>query len=356
MASRLEKGLDTVLQYKMIHIIFWILKALALYHQLSLNNHNKPSWNIFYTVNDTLFEMLAVYISIYYLFPRFYVRKKFPAFWFSVLFLVLLLPVFNNAVQAVALNLFGRWHPNTTTLFIFLIGHFIDMSIVTFAFIIIILVQFYYKRDKQNQQLEKSRLEAELSYLKAQINPHFLFNALNSIYVLMHEDIKKSEETLLKFSALLRYQLYDCSHKTTTLENELEFLRNYVSLEQLRGGKNRRLQLSLPDDAGFLRIAPFIISPFVENAFKHISNYKDKLNEIRIDLKTDHNSLLLEVENTFEELQHETETTRHGIGLQNVKRRLELEYPNKHQLSIEKKAPLFKVSLKLELDQSLVLN
>src|SRR6218665_322209 len=332
MASRLEKNLDRVLEYKVIHILFWILKALALYHQLSLNNHNKPGWNVFYMLNDTVFEMLAVYISIYYLFPRLYARKKFPAFWFSVLLLVLLIPLLNEAVQYVAINLFGRWKAGTAELLINLIGHFIDAAIVTFAFIIIILVQFYYKRDKQNQQLEKSRLEAELSYLKAQINPHFLFNALNSIYVLMHEDIQKSEETLLKFSALLRYQLYDCSHKTTTLEHELEFLRNYISLEQLRSGKNRQLQLSLPDDAGQLQIAPFIISPFVENAFKHISNFKDRLNEIRILLKTDKNSLQLEVENTFEEPETETESTRHGIGLQNVKRRLELEYPDKHQL------------------------
>jgi two-component system LytT family sensor kinase len=352
MTSRLEKSLDTVLQYKMIHIIFWILKALALYHQLTLNNHATPAWNLFYTVNDTVFEMLAVYFSIYYLFPKFYGQKKIPAFWLSVLLAVLVLPLFNNAVQVAAIKLFGHWHFNAANLLIFYIGHVIDMSIATFAFIIMILVQFYYNKDKQNQRLEKSRLEAELSYLKAQINPHFLFNALNSIYVLMHEDVKKSEETLLKFSALLRYQLYDCSHKTTSLRNELEFLKNYISLEQLRSGKNRRLQLSLPDDPRSLHIAPFIISPFVENAFKHLSNYKDRMNEIRIDLKTDANSLLLEVENTFEAPQQEPEaTTRHGIGLQNVKRRLELEYPGKHSLGIEKKAPLFKVSLRLELEQ-----
>lgn len=353
MDSRLEKSLSTVLQYKLLHIIFWILKALALYHQLSLNNPTSPAWNLFFTLNDTAFEILAVYATIYYLFPKLYVKKKLFFFWLSTLLLLLLLPVLNNIMQFVGIHLFGRWQPSTAELVITYISHLIDLAIVTFAFIIIVLAQFYYNKDKQNQQQEKSRLEAELTYLKAQINPHFLFNALNSIYVLMSEDVRKSEETLLKFSALLRYQLYDCNHKTTALDSELEFLKNYVSLEQLRSGKNRQLQLSLPESAPIVRIAPFIISPFVENAFKHISHYKDRMNTIRIDLKTDKNRLLLEVENTFEERKHAEEAiTRHGIGLQNVKRRLELEYPAKHQLSIEKKALLFKVSLKLELEAS----
>jgi LytS/YehU family sensor histidine kinase len=228
----------------------------------------------------------------------------------------------------------------------------IDIGIITVIFIFIYLVQFYYNKEQRNKLLEKERLEAELNYLKSQINPHFLFNALNSIYVLMKEDVKQAEDTLLKFSALLRYQIYDCSHDKTTLKSELEFLKNYVALENIRNGENRLVNFIVPEIINHQIIAPFVLIPFIENAFKHISSHTNSTNKIEIVISENKNILVLDVKNSFDEVVQSTHENHIGIGLQNIKRRLELLYPKKYWLTIAKEEQLFCVNLKLELDEN----
>ena len=202
------------------------------------------------------------------------------------------------------------------------ISQLVDMVIVVLFFLSADIIYYHFRNEQRNRQLEKEKLETELNFLKSQLNPHFLFNALNSIYVLMKEDIKLSEQTLLKFSSLLRYQLYDCNNNETTLENEIEFLKNYIALEKVRNGENQLVNFIVPEKILYFKMAPFILIPFVENAFKHISHFNNKLNSIEIKMSDASNSFQFEVQNTYDESLLSESNVYKGIGLQNVKRRL----------------------------------
>ncbi len=165
----------------------------------------------------------------------------------------------------------------------------------------------------------------------------------------MKEDVRLAEETLLKFSSLFRYQLYDCSNEETTLENEIGFIRNYIELEQIRSGENRVVDFVVPGKTGYYKIAPFMLIPFIENAFKHVSHFSTEPNRIFIEIKQDRNMLSLTVKNTFDNALRNGNDVHKGIGLYNVKRRLELLYHNQYTLDIKNDEQFFFVQLNMQL-------
>ncbi len=213
-------------------------------------------------------------------------------------------------------------------------------------------IRFYTEHsriEKKHQQLRAEHLEAELRLLRDQINPHFMFNVLNSIHVLMHKDTQKASEVLFQFADMLRYQLYDCSQASIPLEQEIAYLQNYAQIEKVRHGKELRLET----DWGTLpyghTIAPFILAPFVENAFKHVSRVAESGSYITIKVAMNtKGELQLEVWNSYDEVPvHEPKPG--GLGLENVKRRLQLLYPGGHQLQLDHAYNVYHVSLKLDL-------
>ncbi|MEM9929182.1 MAG: histidine kinase, partial [Bacteroidota bacterium] len=182
-------------------------------------------------------------------------------------------------------------------------------------------------------------------------NPHFLFNTINSIFVLIHKNPDMASESLAKFSNLLRYQLYECNDNFIPLEMEVQFLQNFFELESLRQEENQQvnLQLDLPA-SGDLVIAPFLLIPFLENAFKHVSQEAQQVNQIWVRMRLTGQELLMEVGNTISQTPTSGQDLRiGGIGLQNVQRRLELLYPKRHTLSIEEGDRKYVVRLRLSL-------
>ncbi|MBL0744366.1 sensor histidine kinase [Chryseolinea lacunae] len=202
------------------------------------------------------------------------------------------------------------------------------------------------KNDRHSRIVEHQRLESELQYLKAQVNPHFLFNAINSVYFLIKKDPDMASETLIKLSDLLRFQLYDCSDDKIAIEKELEYLQNYIALEKLRKGSKVKVDYAPEGILSGFQIAPFLMIPFLENAFKFVSNDSDKPNEIRFGLTRNDNQLVATFFNTHDGL---PKSTVGGIGLKNVKRRLELLYPDRHTLHIDSTARTYSVTLTLTL-------
>jgi len=189
----------------------------------------------------------------------------------------------------------------------------------------------------------------ELDFLKAQVNPHFLLNAINSIYSLIDEDQELASETLLKFAGLLRYQLYDCASEYTPLKREAEFLNDYIGLEMLCKKKNLTVIFDGNINDNYALIAPSILIPFVENAFKHRSHF-DRGNYINITAGIDGNMLKFSVTNTYNEHSIVNAVKEHcGIGLKNVYRRLELLYDNRYRLQVKKAHGIYSVNLELEL-------
>lgn len=210
------------------------------------------------------------------------------------------------------------------------------------------LIGDYWISQKRYQDLQRENERTELSFLKAQINPHFLFNSINGIYGKIDRANEEARDMVLKFSDMLRYQLYECNTDTIGIDKEIKYLVNYVQLQKLRK-ENTVIDLNIDKSVKGLDIAPLLFIPFVENAFKYVSNFDNKENKIDISMYRDNGSLKFHVLNTKETIQGAEFIENKGIGITNVKRRLELLYPGQHKLQIRKNESNFEVLLQIEL-------
>ncbi len=200
-------------------------------------------------------------------------------------------------------------------------------------------------------EVENEKVSTELAFLRAQINPHFLFNVLNTIYFQIQKENSEARSSVEKLSEMLRYQLYECNTDKIEISKELAYIENYVTVQKLRMETGTDLQLKLPGEIGSFKIAPLLILPLVENAFKHISNYKDPLqNKLYITIYIEDDSIfVVDVVNTFnssdgtELLQNSS-----GLGLKNLERRLALLYPGKHSINRSKSGNTYKTTLKIQ--------
>jgi LytS/YehU family sensor histidine kinase len=203
----------------------------------------------------------------------------------------------------------------------------------------------YNNREKRIKEFETERLSSELTFLKSQINQHFLFNVLNSIYSL---SLKKSDAlppVILKLSDLLRYMTYDTVEKFVSIDKEIHYLQNYIDLQKLRLGQTEAIHFEIHNQTEkSITIAPLILVPFIENAFKH-GTLSDEKTHIDIQILITDDTIKLIVRNSCAEKTQKDST--HGVGIQNVKRRLELLYPQKYTLSISQEKQIFQVILLL---------
>lgn len=208
------------------------------------------------------------------------------------------------------------------------------------------IANFAASKEKETALLKSEKLEAEMKFLKSQINPHFLFNALNNVYTLSVIKSDDAPDNLLKLSGMLRYMLYDCKADRVPLRKELDYIDNFVDLHRLKDSKGLNIKLNLDRSQPELLVAPLIFVPFIENAFKH-SKIEDLENGwIEINLATGTHEILFEVKNSIPEVKH-TKDQVGGIGLKNVKRQLELVYPGQHNLEIKQTENEFRINLKI---------
>lgn len=207
----------------------------------------------------------------------------------------------------------------------------------------------YAKAQRRIGEMAKEKAEAELNFLKQQINPHFLFNSLNSVYFLIDKKNEDARNALHRFSEMLRYQLYECNGEKIPIEKEISYLDDYVKLQRLRKGENFQITFNQSENVKDFLIEPLLLIPFVENSFKHLSHFDSTANEVHIDVGMVKNSILFKVSNTTngESLKGKTPG---GIGLINVKRRLELLYPDKHALEISEGNGWYKVNLEIDIN------
>jgi LytS/YehU family sensor histidine kinase len=201
---------------------------------------------------------------------------------------------------------------------------------------------------KKNEELQKQNMLAELEALKSQINPHFLFNALNTIYFGIDKENSTARNLVDQFSSILRYQLYECNAEEIPIEKEIEFLCNYIKLHQFRRDKDYKIFYSSSDTLNGFKVAPFLFIPLVENAFKHVSDHLDKENIVSIQIEREGHFLCFETFNTVDGAIKSSQNST-GIGLQNVKRRLDLIYDGKYTLDIERATSSFILKLKIDL-------
>jgi sensor histidine kinase YesM len=210
-------------------------------------------------------------------------------------------------------------------------------------------IDFESKREEQTNEQMKS----ELSFLRSQISPHFIFNILNSIvYLIRTKADKQAEDVTIRLSSLMRYMLYDSDQSMVPLERELEYLRNYIDLQYMRFDGDVAIDFQIDGTVRACTIEPMLLIPFVENAFKHgVSLVKAPV--IKVYFSIDHGHLIFQVENKIGQIQDESKEANSGIGMKNVLRRLELLYPKKHQLSITNTGEIFRVDLQISLHQNI---
>ncbi len=200
---------------------------------------------------------------------------------------------------------------------------------------------------RENAEKEKLQKEMELNYLKEQVNPHFLFNSLNSIYSLSRQKSPETPEVVMQLSELMRYQLESSKKDSVLLKEELEFLENYLLLEEKRLSKRCKVEFLIEGELMGLRISPMLLIPFVENALKHGAQSTNEESTIDISASIKHNTLHFSVVNSKPSTVAASE--RKGLGLENVRRRLNLLYPNAHELEIEDKEKEYRVNLTIDL-------
>ncbi|MCW0482358.1 sensor histidine kinase [Gaoshiqia sediminis] len=203
------------------------------------------------------------------------------------------------------------------------------------------------QNEKQRKELEKEKLNSELAFLKNQVSPHFFFNTLNNIYSLIGIDTGEAQDAVLKLSKLMRYLLYESEQSLSRLSDEIAFMHNYIDLMKLRLSKKVELSVSLPEKVEDIFVPPLLFIPFVENAFKHGVSYREN-SFIEISMKVEGSSVSFFARNSIGASSQAGDGQHSGIGLDNVKKRLDLLFPNQHVLHIVKTDSDFRVELKLE--------
>ncbi len=211
------------------------------------------------------------------------------------------------------------------------------------------LIQDHAASEKRHRELEREKVKSELAFLKNQISPHFFFNTLNNIYSLVEISTKDAQNSILKLSKLMRYLLYESEEGETHLEQEIEFMKHYIDLMKLRLSKKVKVETSFPKIGLDYHIPPLLFIPFIENAFKYGISYREK-SFIKIYMQSEKNKVFFHCINSqVKNRNYETPQKYSGIGLENVKKRLNLIFPGKHVLKIDETGEVFTVSLEIEL-------
>lgn len=345
--SQLTKVFNLVLRYRVLHVIFWCYQFISLSH--GMKGFDDRGYFIYVDTGIVVFfQILLVYFVVYYLVPVTLEKGKYVAFTGLIILSVVLGALITVGVQDLVTHVLKHRHFSSFVVLPMILSRLVEFIVLIACFLAVYGLTDKYNSERHKDKIEQEQLKAELDFLKNQLNPHFLFNAINSIYVLIREDKALAEKTLLQFSDLLRYQLYDCGTDTTLLSKELRFIRDYVSLEKMRCNQDLTITLDLPVPDDSISIAPFILVTFVENAFKHkSSDQPDNFIEIRSSLNK--HVFSFDVINSVGERQY-LESTHGGIGLRNVSRRLELLHRNNYKLEINRNNNHFSVHLELNLN------
>lgn len=295
---------------------------------------------------------IVTYLNWWYLMPKYLDKGQIKKY---LILLIIAIIVVTTVQRYLALYVYYPvylWDSSTTVeINPFLPGKFIQfaafLSLPVICSIIIHLLMKWYKESYQAKQIIAQQQSAELSYLKAQINPHFLFNTLNNLYGLSLEKSDKVPELILKLSDILSYSLYESSVEKISLYKELKLIEDFISIEKER--YEGRMQIAVDIDESIdhtVEIAPLLLIPLVENAFKHGVKESTEKVPIKILLKQESGSLIFQVQNKIAE-DKVISGRPNGLGLKNLQRRLNLLYPDTHQFDIQSEEDYFTATLKL---------
>ena len=339
----------------LLHLLFWA--CYVCFFGLLYGSYIDDYYNAFMVeLIELPFKMTLVYFNMYFLMPQYLLQKRYLEFF---IYLLLMMLAISTLMQFVLMPILI--HPlicpttcteDNLTLYRF-IKNVVNLGYLVSISAAIYLLKNWYRHQQSAQTLAQGKLEAELKFLKGQIHPHFLFNTLNSLYSLTLKKSENAPEVVLKLSGLMDYMLYDAAAAKVPLEKELNYIQNYIALERIRYGD--RVDITYTETGGIAgrQIAPMMLLPFVENAFKHGVSTETSNAWIRIDVKVQGDKLVVLVENCkcYEKASSSHRDLASGIGLKNVRRRLELLYEGRYSLEVEDEPESYAVRLELDLGE-----
>ncbi|MGC4035780.1 MAG: histidine kinase [Chitinophagaceae bacterium] len=346
----------------LLHACAWII-LFSLPFLLRRSYNDKPDNKedvsqaiaiLFYILNNSVW-ICFFYLNALLIVPRLLTKNKY---WQYV---VAILSSFAVVLFLQAILFINLRHPDH-----FSLPNHILFNLFVFLFFLASSIAYRLISDRSKaeriaKEKENENLKTELSLLRSQASPHFMFNVLNNMVALARKKSDQLEPSLIKLSSLMRYMVYEADEETVALEKEIEYLQSYIDLQQQRVGKNVKINTSFEHIEGGHTIEPMLLIPFVENAFKHGTGFVSvnkvegsdlvlyNMSEINIKLTTEKGVLKFSVQNRYNENSPETKDKTSGVGLPNVKRRLDLLYNKSHTLLIVKKDGWFTVSLQLSM-------
>jgi len=307
---------------------------------------------IFFETSQLLVIVIFVYFNLRYLIPKYWNKGEY----FNYIVNIIIYEFLIISILSISLKFYPDIHfqkiaednPSRLIVMSFFKTNIFVLTSSLFHFV----KEWIALKDENLRFTEKAQeqLEAEISILKAQVNPHFLFNTLNNIYSMSLYDSKKTPEMILKLSQLISYMLYECKDEEVNLEKEIQFIKNYIDLESVRVEDVAHINLSISGDDPGHKIPPLLFIPLIENAFKHGISSELSTSEINIKLEVAKNQINLEIINPIDTSTENQKSDQYGgLGIENVKKRLELLFPKKHEFTISKNDNLYSTHLSLTL-------
>lgn len=329
------------------HITGWLICLSLPLLFISGQTGDHPALSILFSTDYLVFGVTYValfYFHTYFLLPRLYFRRRYVLYFCFVSLLLLMINymrpfdhLFSRTPHPVAAHRLPLLKLDTVSDFLFLLT--ISLSIA------LAITRRRRQTEQQALYAETRKTQAELSFLKAQINPHFLFNTLNNIYSLAMTRNENTAMSIMKLSNMLRYVTEDTRHDYVLLENEIDCLRDYIDLQKLRLTTKTQVNFSVTGSPGIKCIAPLVLLPFLENAFKYgVSNHEPS--EINIQLATSENHIHFFCSNKLFRMVSDNSQT--GIGITNTRQRLDHLYPDKYELQISEDNGAYAITLQLQ--------
>ncbi len=336
----------------LLHLAFWCVYFSFFFYQITFSRRGEePDYAKSFADATTQIGIMALasYLNYFYFLPRFLKHKNVGRYVleFIIPFSVLIISLIfiKRFIYFQEENLRHGNFLNSTK--------FVVQSFVSSLFIVIFVAMLKFAEDwfeleAKRKEIENEKLMAELRFLKAQINPHFLFNTLNNLYYLAFTNSPNTTEVIAKLSQMMRYMIYDSNHPKVPVSKEIEYMENYMSLEKLRLNNQIPINFEVQGNTSNLTIVPLIFITFLENAFKHGVSNNSETAWVNILIKIEGNQCIYKVENSKIPKNTNNEE-KSGIGLQNLQRRLALSYPDNYELKVEDEKESYGVELTLNL-------
>jgi len=330
---------EKIIQNRVLqNVLFWVFFAVVPF-AMNLGHFGSPA-NMYTDIQYYVECAFIGYVNNLLLMPKLFDKKKYFSYALSFIFLLVFITWLSGQITVVL-------SPNYPQNLLGAIYEAIDYFIFLVAFGCGHLVRSYIQQSKDISRLEEDKLSTEIDFLKSQINPHLLFNTLNTIYSYSLNQVSETPKMILKLSEIMRYMLYETNEDKVTLKKELDYIEDYVSLQKLRVKNRGEVIFNVSGDVANQSIAPMLLISFIENAFKHSMDSMASGIEIQIAIEVNVHSLKLCVINNYES--NALESKVGGIGMKNVAKRLELLYPNQHKLGVEDSGQSYKIELYITL-------